>query len=634
MKEFLRNEVPLLTGLSDEEIELLARTAEERQFTAGSHIIRKGEPGDSAFILKEGAAETLLDKPVGAPFPLSKIGPGELFGELALFDGQPRSASVVASEPCRVIEIKRELFLQEIARNPETSLKLMSVVAKRLRRAESIVSDFSERIYGDVLPRLESAVAAQLDSAKVICEQSKERIDATTAEAGRVLEDAKGKWAQLKGIGYLAGSIFAVVMAVAGFFGVNKYDDLKEIVDVKVKSWDDSVKMQLQKVQDAKQEVEKLRTEATDLVAGIQKESSYLKVLKETSLAFEKMRRDLQLDHDTGTFPVGEQADEVSGDFFVAYDKLLNYYLAQADKWDSDILVEALDLVAETIKRGYVQLTKSDWNHVIDAMVQAVKNPPDHWRQQQRLNYLVERLHRKLSFDYAGGARMLVERMEGLLASQRPIVAGRTALILARLGSSHTLVKAALSKLQRDSSPWLRTQAAVARVGLGEGDAWDVLRQDLAKPYAEVEGMQAKPRGDLETAAFAAALMIAQNARNAQNPLAKSTTAEFFRIEELEEQLSSEKLWVSDNAWPAQMPEGIPLIETTILNRLEQEPSSWRNQFSWQYSCELICSLGCKTEQDPQGVELCNQCNDRYVQVFQPLDQITKPVADRCAGFR
>jgi len=74
IKEFLRT-LPLLSSLSDEEIELLARTCEERRFPAEAHILRKGEPGASAFILKEGAAETRLEKPTGAPLRLSKNRP-------------------------------------------------------------------------------------------------------------------------------------------------------------------------------------------------------------------------------------------------------------------------------------------------------------------------------------------------------------------------------------------------------------------------------------------------------------------------------------------------------------------------------------------------------------------------------
>ena len=156
----------MLSGLSDQEIDLLARTAAERRFRADERIVRQGEAGTAAFIMMEGAAEALIEKPGAEPLRLSKILPGELFGELALFDGSPRSATVVAAVDCVVVEISRESFLQEVARNPEAALKLLAVLAKRLRRAESVVSDFSDRIYGDVLPRLQQAVSAQLDSAK------------------------------------------------------------------------------------------------------------------------------------------------------------------------------------------------------------------------------------------------------------------------------------------------------------------------------------------------------------------------------------------------------------------------------------------------------------------------------------
>jgi CRP/FNR family cyclic AMP-dependent transcriptional regulator len=83
MKELLRG-LEVLSGLSDQEIDLLARTAVERRFRADERIVRQGEAGTAAFIMMEGAAEALFEKPGAEPLRLSKILPGELFGELAL----------------------------------------------------------------------------------------------------------------------------------------------------------------------------------------------------------------------------------------------------------------------------------------------------------------------------------------------------------------------------------------------------------------------------------------------------------------------------------------------------------------------------------------------------------------------
>lgn len=211
MKEFLRS-LQVLSGLSDQEIDLLARTCREARFRADGRILRQGERADAAYILKEGQAEAMIEKPGADPLRLSTILPGELFGEMALFDDSPRSASVAATTDCTVVEIRRDDFLQEIAHNPAAAVKLLSVIARRLRRAERVVSDFSDRIYGDVLPRLQEAVAAQLESAKTICEESKRRAEATIEQARHLQTTTDHHWTNLVRM----GSVVGVLLWAAG----------------------------------------------------------------------------------------------------------------------------------------------------------------------------------------------------------------------------------------------------------------------------------------------------------------------------------------------------------------------------------------------------------------------------------
>lgn len=629
MKTFLRNDVPILSGLSDDDIELLARTAVERHFPEGRHIVRRGDPGESAFILKQGMAETLLEKPGGASVHLSSIGPGELFGELSLFDGEPRSASVVATEDTIAIEIRRALFLKEIARNPETSMKLMSAVAKRLRRSESIVSNFADRIYGDVMPRLESTVSAQLEAAKVICRESKERVDMTAAHAEQllksttaqaesvlassgaqaesVLRDIKDKWSSVKIIGALIGTIFAGVVSMAGFFGFESYKDVVE----------------------KKQEIEKINSDAAELVNRIKKESDYLKVLKETRLAFENMRRDLQLDKSPAAVPGDlQQESRISRDFFLALDKLFDY-LSQPGKQNSDILVEALGLVEETIDRDFVVMIESDWYKIIDAIVQSVKAPPEHWRQQQRLDYLVVKLHDRMTYSYSEGARILVQKLEKLMQGKselEPAAAERTALILARLGSDDAQVKAELKRMQASASPWLRSQAAVARITLGEEAGWDALRKDLAGGVGSGNG---ESSGYDVNAAFPAALMIADRSAN---PLERLDQRHRFSVDELSRQLSADRLESHVSPWPTES--GLRLIEKIVFEKITQDPGSWKNRFSWQYACHLICSLDCESSQERQGKDWCGACYEQLPRQFNRVGEAPPQPGERCSVAR
>ncbi len=416
MKEFLRT-VSLFSGFRDEEIELLARTARERSFPEGAHIVRTGEPGTSAFVLKQGAADALLEKPGGKPVLLSKIGPGEIFGEIALYDGEPRSASVVATQDTTVIELNRELFLLEIARRPETSLKLLAAISKRLRRSEGIVSNFADRIYGDVLPRLEAAVSAQLDSAKTICEQSKERVAQTSEQANRVVAQVENRWTLLTRVAFIVGG----ALSLAAAFGIYNLEKTRENYASDFKNT----------VSEAKD----LKKEAEGLLATVKDDRRALNVLKENSLWMDKLRHDLQLEEGADfAHTSGDDQASVARDFYLAEDRLLNTYFADANKWESEILVEAMALWADLNTRKYIVVEPDDWLKVVGGIEHALRNPPTHWRPRQRLERLTIRMYRQMENGNDTEAAILMNRMAGLLEDPdaTPEAKRQTALIMAK----------------------------------------------------------------------------------------------------------------------------------------------------------------------------------------------------------
>jgi CRP-like cAMP-binding protein len=601
--EFLRA-LPLLSGVRDEEIDLLARTAEERRFPAGEHIMHMGEAGVSALILREGEAEVRLEKPTGAPVQLSRIGPGELFGELALFDGEPRSASVIATRDCVAIEISRDLFLREISEQPEVALKLLSILAKRLRRSDRVVSYFADRIYGDVMPRLEAAVAAQLDSAKTICEQSKQHVASTAETAGRVLDAAEKRWSSVTRLVGIGGALLASGLTILGFFGFQQYRDFHELLDEK-------------------------EQEVTVAVDEIKRERSYLKVLKETTTVFDKLRRDLQLDVSGGASRLAESPREAGREFGVAYRELKRDYLSEASKWESEILIEALELVAEISERGYVLMGESDWDVVLDAIEQAVKNPPDHWLQRQRLGSLVEVLYEDMSEGYVQGARSLVESLERRLDAQDQDreAEQQTALMLARLGNESRSVRRVLRELQEADSPWLRSEAAVDLIALGDEAGWRTLRTDLASQFAAVpERETQEERRGRGRAAFIAARRLASSV---VYPPAKRHQARRLGLEAVERHLSRGALSKHLDTWPEETGFGVDLVSKTIYDRLAQRPTG-ANRFYWQSSCELLCGLGCRESQGADGGTLCRQCFDLYTEHYFRRGEGPDRSSERC----
>jgi CRP-like cAMP-binding protein len=110
----------------------LFKNKEATNFAAGQTVFKAGDPGDSMYIVTEGEVE-ILD---GAT-SLEVVGPGSIFGELALIDDEPRSATVVAKTDCRLVLVDRRRFEFMVSETPFFALAVMKVLADRLRRTNA-----------------------------------------------------------------------------------------------------------------------------------------------------------------------------------------------------------------------------------------------------------------------------------------------------------------------------------------------------------------------------------------------------------------------------------------------------------------------------------------------------------------
>lgn len=127
---------PLWSGLSKQDLKIVAKLSQERKFESGHAIVSKGEAGIGFYLILEGSVEVRSDGRT-----LSKLGPGQFFGEMSIIDNQPRSADVVAVEPSRVLILSAWSFKAFISDNPKIALKMMQEFVRRLRDTDKSLSD-------------------------------------------------------------------------------------------------------------------------------------------------------------------------------------------------------------------------------------------------------------------------------------------------------------------------------------------------------------------------------------------------------------------------------------------------------------------------------------------------------------
>jgi CRP/FNR family transcriptional regulator, cyclic AMP receptor protein len=123
----------LFQGLPAPDLDLLAARAPERRYAHGRPIFARGEPGSCMFAVAEGRVRLSVTSAEGREVLLAVLGPGEVFGELALLDGGPRSADATALGGCLLLSVDRRDLLPLLRRSPEAAAGLFEVVCARLR---------------------------------------------------------------------------------------------------------------------------------------------------------------------------------------------------------------------------------------------------------------------------------------------------------------------------------------------------------------------------------------------------------------------------------------------------------------------------------------------------------------------
>jgi CRP-like cAMP-binding protein len=135
----LFSKVPLFEGLAPADRMTLSRAAAVRLYRRGERIVTQGQPGDSFFILVKGRVSVSILSPEGREIVLSTLSAGDHFGEMALLDEAPRSATVTAVERSELAVLTREAFFELLKGNFVLIRALLATYSRRLRHANATI---------------------------------------------------------------------------------------------------------------------------------------------------------------------------------------------------------------------------------------------------------------------------------------------------------------------------------------------------------------------------------------------------------------------------------------------------------------------------------------------------------------
>src|SRR5438445_10258723 len=124
---------PMFADLGADELQRISGLCHTEQLGVGEMLFQKGDAGDALFGVRRGQIRIETGAPDGSRLTLNFMGPGDLFGEIAVLDGQSRTADATAGEPTELFVLRREDFLGHLEREPKVAIKIIQLLCQHLR---------------------------------------------------------------------------------------------------------------------------------------------------------------------------------------------------------------------------------------------------------------------------------------------------------------------------------------------------------------------------------------------------------------------------------------------------------------------------------------------------------------------
>ncbi len=146
---------PLFTALDDASAASLRSSMESVKLHKGAILFSEGDEGDHVYVIVEGKLKLGTSSGDGRENLLSVLGPGEMFGELSLFDPGPRTSTATAVTDVRLLSLGHDQVIPWVTKHPQVALELLGRLAQRLRRTNEVVGDL---VFSDVPGRVAKAL--------------------------------------------------------------------------------------------------------------------------------------------------------------------------------------------------------------------------------------------------------------------------------------------------------------------------------------------------------------------------------------------------------------------------------------------------------------------------------------------
>jgi CRP/FNR family cyclic AMP-dependent transcriptional regulator len=202
--------IPMFAALREDQLRTLLTMVSRRSVSRGTVVVAEGDTTDFLYVIAGGRLKVMMGEANGKEVILGILGPGEFFGEMGLIDDGPRSASVVAIEPCDLLLLTRRDFRRCMAESYDTAMAVMRVLVRRLRSADRKIGSLAMLdVYGRVA-RLLLDMSEEVDGQRVVARRLPKQDIAKMIGASREMVSMVMRDLELSGYFEVRGSMIVL----------------------------------------------------------------------------------------------------------------------------------------------------------------------------------------------------------------------------------------------------------------------------------------------------------------------------------------------------------------------------------------------------------------------------------------